>query len=247
MEIVGKKQRIESIVKQFLGHQDKTVTDDKDGITYSLMQEDDIAESAKVIGICFSNYEPMCIALKVTAADHFLFSREFCRIAVGTQYGLVAKNCSGEITGSLIAFPFGTAPDLTNYTNTELAMIQTQYDPILHLLDELDSYVPAELVDNEGTTLHQFMIGVTPKNIRKGIATTLIALCDALAVQNGLKYSMCEATSSISKRAYLYLSYKEAHRIDYGSFTHNGAKVFSSLPRLGYGGCSLLLKDLSVS
>ena len=247
MEIVQKKHRIESIVKQFLSNQDKTVTDDKHGITYSLMQEDDIAEAAKVTGICFSNYEPMCIALKVTAADHFLFCREFCRIAVGTQYGLVAKNCSGEVVGCLVAFPYGTTPDLTNYTNTELAMIQTQYDAILHLLDQLDYYVPPEMVDKEGTTLHQFMIAVTPKNVRKGIATTLISLCDSLALQNGLRYSMCEASSSISKRAYSWLAYKEVHRIDYASFTHNGVKVFSSLPRLGSGGCSLLLKDLSVA
>ncbi|EDV29441.1 hypothetical protein TrispH2_008372 [Trichoplax sp. H2] len=247
MEIFQKSDQIVSIVERFISSPDKTVTDDQHDITYSLMQEEDIAEAAKVTGICYSNYEPMSVALKVTAADHFLFSREFCRIAVGTQYGIVAKNYSGEITGCLIAFPYGTVPDLTNYTNAELAMIQSQYDATLHLLDKLDSSIPAELLENDGTIMHQFMISVMTKNARKGIASILISLCDALAKQNGLKYSVCEAPSSTSKKVYSLLNYKEVHRIDYATFTHGGVKVFSSIPKQGSSACTLMMKDLWIA
>jgi len=126
-----------------------------DGIRYGLLETEDLAEMAQVIGQVFSRSDPLGVAIGMTAEELQSFVLVFGTKAVAEGLTIIARKHSGELVGAIFSDDFGIPPpDLEN--------LPVSFAPVGALLERLDEeYLHTQIIV-EGSHAHLNMLAVLP-------------------------------------------------------------------------------------
>jgi predicted N-acetyltransferase YhbS len=160
------------------------------GIIIRCVLEKDIFEMSQLLGDVFSRRDPPAIATrfsvdkleKIAAIFGAKSAREgLSSVAVDTR--------SGDIVGAILAHDFGLAPP------SEIENIDISSEPVIALLDELETTFSNTHDIKAGEFLHIFMIAVRDEHSGKGIAQNLVEGCLQQADAAGYGVAFTEATN----------------------------------------------------
>ncbi len=206
-------------------------------LTFSVIQQSDLAEMADVLGQSFSTGEPMALAAGLTQADVANIVEIFGPKADGERLSVVARLASGEMTGALLAQDFATpAPD-------GLATVTVRFHPIGALLDGLDDAYRRGKEIEPGAYLHLFMLGVQTTHAGQGIGRGLVSAALQNARALGYTMAITEATGGGSQHIFRQLGFVERITQKYSDYRFEGEPIFRTVE--GVAGAMLMDRSLS--
>jgi len=193
-----------------------------DEIRYGLLENEDLAEMAQVIGEVFSRSDPLGVAIGMTAEELESFVLVFGTKAVAERLTIIARGRSGELVGAMFTDDFGTPPP-------ELENLPGSFAPVGALLESLDEeYLHTQTIV-EGSHAHLNMLAVLPTLAGKGIAQNLLKLCMENAAKRGYRFAVTEANGPISQHIFRKLGFRERFMVSYKDFRFNNQPIFASI------------------
>jgi len=195
-----------------------------DDIEYGLLEQTEAGAMVSVIAEAFSRYEPLAIALGLSASELEQLVSAFMPGALSENLTVVAGEASSkDIIGALFVEDFGTPPP------EGLDGSVPAPAPIGALLEALESQYRATRTIGPGTHLHLVMLAVVQRATGRGIARRLISTCLANGKTRGYVTAMTEATGSASQHVFRSLGFREVLSSPYKDFLFDGQAVFSSI------------------
>ena len=193
-----------------------------DGIHYGLLEDEDLAEMAQVIGQVFSRSDPLGVAIGMTEEELESFVLVFGNKAVAEGLTIIARNHSGELVGAMFTDDFGTPlPEIEN--------LPASFAPVGALLERLDDeYLHTQTIV-EGSHAHLNMLAVLPTLAGRGMAQNLVKLCMENAAQRGYRLAVTEANGPISQHIFRKLGFRERFMVSYKYFRFDNRPVFASI------------------
>ncbi len=116
-------------------------------------------------------------------------------------------------------------------------------EPVIALIDELESVFSNAYDIQAEKFLHIFMIAVRDDFSRRGIAQSLLVSCLKQAENSGYRIAFAEATNSSSQSLFSKAGFVGIHSIGYEDFELNGQRPFLDIK--DEGACALMELDLS--
>ena len=196
--------------------------DESDGVRYGLLEHEDVAEMARVIGHVFSHSDPLAVAIGMRAEDIEAFVLVFGAKAVAEGLTVIARVPSGALVGAMFSDDFGTPPP-------DLEGLPVSFAPVGALLERLDDDYRRSRSIAEGSHAHFNMLAVVPTLSGRGIAQTLVELAMENAARRGYRFAVTEATGPVSQHIFRKLGFKERHVVAYEDFRFDGRPVFAAI------------------
>ena len=193
-----------------------------DEIRYGILENQDLAEMAQVIGEVFSRGDPLGVAIGMTAEEIRAFVMVFGAKSVAEGLTIIARERSGELVGAMFSDDFGTPPP-------DLGNLPESFAPVGALLEILDEEYHATQTVNIGSHAHLVMLAVSPAMSGKGIAQNLVRLCMENAAKRGYQFAVTEATGPVSQHIFHKLGFHECFMVSYKEFRFHDEPVFASI------------------
>jgi len=195
---------------------------EQDEIGYGLLESEDLAEMAQVIGEVFSRSDPLAVAIGMTAEELRTFVMMFGTKAIAEGLTIIARERSGQLVGAMFSDDFATPPpDLEN--------LPESFAPVGALLEVLDEEYRGAQMITMGSHAHLIMLAVSPVMSGKGIAQNLVKFCIENAVKRGYQFAVTEATGPVSQHIFRKLGFRERSMVSYKDFRFNDRPVFASI------------------
>jgi hypothetical protein len=206
------------------------------GIIYELFQEKDLEETIALVAEDFSRAEPMTKSQEIIANEYHYFAKIYCEKAVRDGLSIVAKD-EGKIIGFIIS------EDLESGPPEGIEKINTKFNPIMALLNELDEEYVKLHKKKDDKVFHLFMGGVDENHEKKHIITTLLEENLKLAKLKNFSVAIGEPTGLATQHILRdKFGFDEKIMIEYKKFSYNGEHVFKNIE--GPIGCMLVEKRL---
>lgn len=191
-------------------------------IHYGLLENEDLAEMAHVIGDAFSRFDPLGIAVGMTAEEIHDYILTFGPKAVTENLTVIARDPSGQLVGAMFSDDFATPPpDLTNLSES--------FAPVGALLDSLNKNYSSTQTIVPGSHVHFNMLAVLPAQVGNGIAQNLVRVCVDNASKRGYRYGFTEANGPASQHIFRKLGFRQRYTVSYQDFLFEGKPVFASI------------------
>jgi len=215
------------IMKKLWKAESATAKQEKDGISYEVLQARDIAETADLFASIFAD-EPLTVSRGWNKVDW----REFCLFYTkkSAEDGLthIARDIkTGKIIGLMCSEDLSTDPPVG--IEQAIGKIKPIFDALDHLSKQ-DRYL-----EERSRTLvprlafHLWCLGTHPSYRRRGIAEQLIEYNLKLAKEKGFKYGRVEVTGEFSRKAFVRYGFKEHVSLRYDQYKENGSLVFPTV------------------
>jgi len=193
-------------------------------IEYGILEDPETRAMASLLAREFSLYEPMAVAIGLSASEIERLVTVSGPRAVSEQLTLIAREqTTGDIVGALLVEDFGT-PVPQGFEDAA-----PNFAPIGALLDSLDSDYRASRTILPGTHLHLIMLVVAHRASGRGIAQNLVTACLANGKARGYATAVAEATGSVSQHVFRKLGFRDVQMAPYKDFAFDGQFVFSSI------------------
>lgn len=192
------------------------------GIRYELLESEDLAEMAQVIGEVFSLDDPLGVAIGMTEEELQAFVLVFGSKAVVEGLTIIARERSGRMVGAMFSDDFATPPP-------DLANLPVSFAPVGALLERLDEEYLRTQTIVVGSHAHLNMLAVLPALAGRGIAQNLVKICMENAAQRGYRFAVTEANGPISQHIFRKLGFGERFLVSYKDFRFNNQPVFASI------------------
>ena len=193
-----------------------------DEIRYGLPESEDLAEMAQVIGEVFSRFDPLGVAIGMTAEELQAFVVVFGPKAVAEGLTIIARERSGRLVGAMFSDDFATPPpDLEN--------LPVSFAPVGALLESLDEEYRHTQTIVVGSHAHLNMLAVLPARAGMGIAQNLVKICMENAAKRGYRFAVTEANGPVSQHIFRKLGFRERFTVSYKDFRFDDRPVFASI------------------
>lgn len=202
------------------------------------MSEADNGEMSKLLGDVFSRRDPPAVSTKFSPEKLEKLAALFGMKSLKEGLSSVAlEEDSGEIVGAVLAHDFGKPPP------DGISAMDLGSEPVISLIDELESaFLNTHSIRAE-KYLHIFMIAVRDDFSRKGIAQNLLDSCVNQAKRSGYQIAFAEATNRFSQRIFLKAGFDVVCSIEYEDFELDGQRPFLDIK--DEGACLLMELDIS--
>jgi ribosomal protein S18 acetylase RimI-like enzyme len=207
-------------------------------IQYDVYVPSDAEAMAKLLGEVFSRYDPPAVAAVITAAEFEAFVRLFCPKAAAECLTIVARLAgTGELIGALLTEDSASAlPD-------GIDRLSPKFDPIFDILGQLDTEYRGGHAVRPGESLHLFLLGVSDRVARQGVAQQLVASCLEHGTRRGYRVAVTEATNKVSQHIFRKQGFVARVQRSYDAHRFDGRQVFASIAE--HGGPILMDKSLA--
>lgn len=211
----------------------------KNGISYEVLNEEDVVQTSDLIAHTFTRAEPMTKILEITHNEFFQFAELFCKKTIDDRLSVIARDQStSEIIG------FVVSEDLASPPPNDLQLISSKFDPVLALLQSLDERYERSLLNQNGRVFHLFMGGVHLAHERQHIFTITLIEALRLALRQGFSTAIAEPTGPISQQVLINkFGFSPKFSVEYELFKHKGNDVFSNIQNVK--SCMLVEKQLT--
>ena len=212
---------------------------EKTGITYSLLERNDLDPVARLVGSVFAAEGPVARYLKVSSEDFARMVRVFGLKFYEEGLSIVARDeGTHRIIGALLNDDMGTEtpPEGRAFEGVE------EMAPGGALLDELNRrYFHGKTLE-PNKHAHFFFLAVSPQYQGRRIAQHLVDLCEELARRKGYKVAVVEATGLVSQHVFRKAGFSVRVEIPYATFEHHGSRPFEGIEN--QSGAMLMVKEL---
>lgn len=198
---------------------------EKEGISYEILQENNLKQTVACISEVFPGGEPMTKALGITPDEFYPFAEIYCKKAINDGLSIIAKDkASRKVIGFMISEDFVSEPA------EEIKTINAKFHPILALLDSLDEIYKKSHKVEKGQIFRLFMGGVNEHYKRRNVGMTLTEESLKLAKTKNFSGAIGEATGFVSQHILRdKFGFDEKAAIEYKSFTYKGENVFKTV------------------
>lgn len=210
-----------------------------DGIDFGLLGESDVPEMVRLLGLAFTQRDPIALALGFTPADFQRFVSLLTAHAVEQGLTIIARAAGrGELAGVLLTEDSATpVPDGVSH-------LGSKYEPVFDLLGGLQSaYEAGRSPSAPGESAHLYLLGVAEEFGGRGIARQLVAQCTAHAARRGYRLAVAEATSRTSQHIFRKAGFVERFHGSYRDHLYAGKHFFASAA--DHGGPILMDRSLT--
>ena len=209
-------------------------------LSYEIFNLNSLNPLANLVGKAFINSDPMAIGQQLSLEEFADYIKLLGKWAEKQRLTIIAKDkLTDEVVGAVLAGDFASDSPLTPENSEH---ISNKFEPIVELLESLETQYKYGKQIRTGEYLHIYMLAVSPKYQGKQIAQNLIRICLDNGVAEGFSWAFTEAANSISQHIFRKLDFQPRHEILYRKFTHNGIPVFASIE--GHKGTTLMDKCL---
>lgn len=206
-------------------------------VRFDVCGPNDVDELVAMLADVFTRSDPPAVAVGL-APDEFAALVELYRARAATDgLTIVARSAAtGEIAGALLAedsaapFPEG------------VERLSPKFEPIFDILSQLDADHRVARRELRGDSLHLFLLGVSERFERSGVAQRIVAESLALGRERGYRVAVTEATNVVSQHVFRKLGFVERVRRSYTDYRLRGNAVFASIAP--HGGPVLFEKEL---
>lgn len=189
---------------------------------YGILESEDLAEMAQVIGEAFSGSDPLGVAIGMTKEELRSFVLLFGTKAIAEGLTTIARDSSGRLVGAMFADDFATTP-------LDLKDLPASFAPVGALLDILDEEYRQTQPIVIGSHAHLNMLAVLPALTGRGIARNLVKICMERAIKCGYRFAVTEANGPVSQWIFRKLGFRERHMVSYKDFRFDDRPVFASI------------------
>jgi ribosomal protein S18 acetylase RimI-like enzyme len=123
-----------------------------------------------------------------------------------------------------------------------MSRLSEKFAPIFDILGQLNSEYRAGRTPAPGEGLHLFLLGVSPRYVRQGIAQSLVETCLSGAKRRGYRLAIAEATNKTSQHIFRKMGFIERVRRSYRDHRFHGRAYFTTI--VEQGGPMLMEKQL---
>jgi ribosomal protein S18 acetylase RimI-like enzyme len=198
----------------------------------------DLDEMARLLAAVFTERDPPAVALGLTPAEFEAFVRLFCSRAAEEGLTIVARNAnSGEMIGALLTEDSASLPP------DGLERVSSKFNPIFHLLGQLDSEYRAGKTLRAGEILHLFLLGVDGRFGGHGVGQQLLSACLENGRKRRFRLAVTEATNRTSQHIFRKHGFVERVQGSYRDHRYEGKAFFESI--VEHGGPILMDRILS--
>ena len=209
-------------------------------LSYEIFNLNSLNPLANLVGKAFINSDPMAIAQQLSLEEFADYIKLLGKWTEKQRLTIIAKDkLTDEVVGAVLAGDFALDSPLTPENSEH---ISNKFEPIVELLESLETQYKYGKQIRTGEYLHIYMLAVSPKYQGKQIAQNLIRICLDNGVAEGFSWAFTEAANSISQHIFRKLDFQPCHEILYRKFTHNGVSVFANIE--GHEGTTLMDKCL---
>lgn len=205
--------------------------------TYSVLSASERDEMTELLATVFSQHDPPAVAVGLTPEEFGAFVSLWCEKAVVEGLTIVARSPSGEIMGALLT------EDSAGPQPEGLDDLSPKFDPVFDLLGGLDAEYRTGREMAPGTSMHLFLLGVSPPFGGRGVAQRLVQECLANGIRRGYRCAVTEATNKRSQHIFRKQGFVERVHRSYAEHQFEGASPFASIA--AEGGPILMDLDLS--
>ncbi len=195
-------------------------------INYGLIEPAEVEDTADLLANVFSGFDPLAVTLGLSSDEMRELIVPYCQRAPGEALTVIAQHQpSGKLIGAMLTDDFASPPPVNP------KHLSHNFEPIAHLLEELDDkYRRTEKV-MRGGILHLFMLGVATDFGGEGIASRLVQHTIENGKRKGYKKAVAEATGLVSQHIFRNHGFVERSRIAYKEFMYRGRPVFNSIAK----------------
>jgi ribosomal protein S18 acetylase RimI-like enzyme len=197
-------------------------------INHSVFTASDRAEMVSLLAEAFSQRDPPAVAAGLTAAEFESFVGLLSPKAEAEGLTIVARSGdTGEMMGALLA------EDSASALPEGLDRLSAKFDPIFDILSQLETEYRSGQTVRPGELLHLFLLGVSSRFSRQGVAQHLIAACLENGARKGYRVAVTEATNKVSQHVFRKQRFVERVRRSYADHRFHGEAIFASIGHEG--------------
>jgi GNAT superfamily N-acetyltransferase len=206
-------------------------------IEYGIYVSSEAEAMAQLLAQVFSRYDPPAVATGLTVSEFEAFVRLLCPKAAAEGLTIVARLAgTGELVGALLTEDSASPPP------DGIDRLSAKFDPIFDILGQLDAEYRDGRAPRRGESLHLFLLGVSDRVARQGVAQQLVAACLQHGKARGYRVAVTEATNKVSQHIFRKQGFVARVQRSYEAHRFQGKKVFGSIAE--HGGPMLMTKAL---
>ena len=171
----------------------------------------------------FATDDPPAVAVGLTTGEFEELVDLYRPRAATGGLTMVARSSTGEMMGVLLA------EDRRRRSLTASSGLSPKFAPIFDILGELDSEYRRGSIPLPGDALHLFLLGVTRRFSRQGVAQRPRRRCIAAGGRARLSQAVTEATNPVSQHIFRKLGFVDRARRAYADHRFDGVPVFASI------------------
>ena len=174
-------------------------------LSYEIFNLNSLNPLANLVGKAFINSDPMAIAQQLSLEEFADYIKLLGEWAEKQKLTIIAKDkLTDEVVGAVLAGDFALDSPLTPENSEH---ISNKFEPIVELLESLETQYKYGKQIRTGEYLHIYMLAVSPKYQGKQIAQNLIRICLDNEVAEGFSWAFTEAANSISQHIFRKLDF----------------------------------------
>ncbi len=207
-------------------------------IAYGAYVSSDADAMVKLLGEVFSRYDPPAVAVGLTHSEFEAFVRLLCPRVAADGLTIVARLAgTGELVGVLLT------EDSASELPDGIDRLSAKFDPIFDILGQLDAEYRGGRELRSGESIHLFLLGVSDRVARRGVAQGLVAACLDHGTRRGYRMAVTEATNKVSQHIFRKQGFIPRVQRSYEAHRFEGRQVFASI--VEHGGPILMDKMLA--
>ena len=192
------------------------------GIRYGVLEDEDVAEMARVIAEVFHHSDPLGTAVGMRREELEDFVLAFGSKAAAEGLTVIARDHSGKMVGAMFTDDFGTPlPNLQN--------LPESFAPVGAIPERLDEQYQHTQIIVPGSHAHLNMLAVLSDAAGRGIAQTMIRICIENAKNCGYRLAIVEANGPVSQHIFRKPGFQERFTVPYKEFLLKGSPFLPPL------------------
>ena len=196
-------------------------------LCYEIFDLNSLNSMADVVAEAFTQFDPMAIAQNLSLNEFADYIRLLGKWAEKDRLTIIAKDSlTNEVAGAVLAGDFASDSPLTPDNSDN---ISPKFEPIVELLESLETQYKQNKQIRVGEYLHIYMLAVSPDYQRQKIAQNLIQICLNNGIEQGFTCALTEAANSVSQHIFRKLGFQPCHEIFYPEFNYQGVPVFANI------------------
>ncbi|MGL4883590.1 MAG: GNAT family N-acetyltransferase, partial [Waterburya sp.] len=195
------------------------------GIGYKIFDISELEDMALVIGESFATSEPMAMSQGISVSEMTNLVKQFGNRANRESLTIIAVDReTKQLIGVLLANDWGAR------MTEEMTLASQKFNPILAILDELDTQYKQEKKIKVNEYLHLEFLAISKQYRGKSIAHNLVENCLENAINKGYKTAVSTVTNPTSDHIHKKSGFQNCFEIPYKTFMYENRKVFASIP-----------------
>ena len=193
-------------------------------VDYDVAKSSDSDDIIRPLAKVFSESEPPAVAMGLSFDDMEQFLQFVVpRVILDGLTVISRSKDTGKLAGVLLTDDFASPPAL------DLNQINSNFLPILSMLEVLDEQFCRGKGVSPGEYLHLFMLGVDGQFAGRGIGKGLVKACIEIGLRKGYRMALTEATGIVSQHIFRTSGFADRFSVSYRDFVYENKAVFASI------------------